>query len=148
MCSFIISVVYIYVLSYLVWRGLLCFIIFLKHMECICRWKFISNKNQEKWSMPITKTQYVRLIWKDNQNVTFHELKSILKKGYNWLHICGAMLVFSVLVLREVRENSWNLSKFLLLLENRIIKIHAVFFIVLSMLLVSCGMWFTMPRNV
>ncbi len=44
--------------------------------------------------MPITKTQHVQLFWKSNQNATFHELKSTLKIGYNWLHICGVMLVF------------------------------------------------------
>ncbi len=31
--------------------------------------------------MPKTKTQRVQLFYKDNQNVTFHELKSTLKKG-------------------------------------------------------------------
>ncbi len=38
----------IYVVSYLVWRGLLCSIIFHTHMECICRWKFIKNKKTRK----------------------------------------------------------------------------------------------------
>ncbi len=32
--------------------------------------------------------------FKDNQNVTLHELKATLKRGYNWLHICGVMPVF------------------------------------------------------
>ncbi len=40
--------------------------------------------------MPITKTKHVQH--------TFDELKSTLKIGYNWLHICGIMLVFFVLV--------------------------------------------------
>ncbi len=56
----------------LVWRDLLCFIIFHSHVECICRWKFIKNKKREKWNMPITKTNQVQLFWKDNQNLTFH----------------------------------------------------------------------------
>ncbi len=43
MCSYIISVIYIYIVLYLVWRGLFCFIIFHTPMECICRWKFIKN---------------------------------------------------------------------------------------------------------
>ncbi len=38
----------IYVVSYLVRKGLLCLIIFHTHMECICRWKFIKNKKREK----------------------------------------------------------------------------------------------------
>ncbi len=49
----------IYVVSYLVWRSLLCSIIFHPHMECICRWKFIKNKKREKWNMPITKINHV-----------------------------------------------------------------------------------------
>ncbi len=53
-------------------------------------------KKQEKWSMPITRTKHVHLFWKDKQNVTFHELISTLKIGYNWLNICGVMLDFSV----------------------------------------------------
>ncbi len=58
MCSYIISFVYIWrIISCL--KGLLCFIIFHKHMECICHWQFIKNKKQEKWSMPITKTKHV-----------------------------------------------------------------------------------------
>ncbi len=40
---------------------------------------------------------------------------------------------FSVFVLREVRENSLNVSTFLLQWKNLIIKIHAAFFVVLSM---------------
>ncbi len=44
--------------------------------------------------MPITTTKQVQLFWKDDQNLTFHELKSTLKKGYNRLHVCGAMLIF------------------------------------------------------
>ncbi len=48
-------------------------------MECICRLKFIKNK----------KTGQMKHAYnKDNQNVTFHELKSTLKIGYNWSHIC------------------------------------------------------------
>ncbi len=34
------------------------------------------------------------IILKDNQHVTFHELKSTLKIGYNWLHICRVMLIY------------------------------------------------------
>ncbi len=30
----------------------------------------------------------------NDQKVTFHELKSTLKKGYNWLHIWGVMIIF------------------------------------------------------
>ncbi len=68
--------------------------------------------------MPITKTKHVQLFWNDSQQVTFHELKWHLQLGYNWLHIWGVMIVLSVLVLRKVRENWWNLSTFSLLLEK------------------------------
>ncbi len=34
------------------------------------------------------------IILKDYQNVKFHEPKLTLKIGYNWLHICGVMIVF------------------------------------------------------
>ncbi len=44
--------------------------------------------------MHLTKVKRVQLFWNDNQNVTFHELKSTLKIGYNWLDIFGFMLVF------------------------------------------------------
>ncbi len=44
--------------------------------------------------MPITKTSDVQLFEKDNQNVTFYELKEALKIGCYWLYICGVMLVF------------------------------------------------------
>ncbi len=57
--------------------------------------------------MPITKTIQVQLFRKDSQNVTFHELKSTLKIGNNWLHICGVMLVFLVLVQRE-RQSAYH----------------------------------------
>ncbi len=40
------------------------------------------------------KTKHVRLFRRDNQNVTLYELIPILKLGYNWLLICGVMLVF------------------------------------------------------
>ncbi len=46
---------YIYVLSYLVWKDLLCLVIFHTRMECISRWKFMKNKKRETWSMHITK---------------------------------------------------------------------------------------------
>ncbi len=39
---------YIHVISYLVWRSLLCFIIFHTHMKCTRRWKFIKNKKTRK----------------------------------------------------------------------------------------------------
>ncbi len=38
--------------------------------------------------------------------------------AYNWLHIWGVMNVFSVLTLREVRENACRLSTFLFLLDK------------------------------
>ncbi len=44
--------------------------------------------------MPTTKTKHVQVFLKDTKTVTFHQLKSTLKIGYNWLHICGVMLVF------------------------------------------------------
>ncbi len=50
-CVLIYYPSYIYVVSYLVWRGLLCFIILQTNMECICRWKFIKNKKLEKWGI-------------------------------------------------------------------------------------------------
>ncbi len=97
MCAYLTSVVYICRIIPIL-KGFTLYIIFLTHMECIHRWKFINNKKQEKWSLPITKTKHVQLLWEHNQNVTFNELKSSLKIGYNRLHICGVMPVFSVLV--------------------------------------------------
>ncbi len=44
--------------------------------------------------MLITKIKHVQLFGKDYRNGAFHKLKSILKEGLNWLHICGVMLVF------------------------------------------------------
>ncbi len=85
---------WLFVASYLVWKDILCFIIFHTKMECICRWKFIKNVKGKKWNIPITRTKQVQLFWNDNENVTFHELKSTLIICYYWLHICGVLLVF------------------------------------------------------
>ncbi len=52
------------------------------------------KKNGNKWSMPTIKTKNVQIFCEDNQKVAFHELKSILEKGFNWLHISGFMIVF------------------------------------------------------
>ncbi len=37
--------------------------------------------------MPIAKTKHFQLIWKNNQNVAFHEPETTLKISYNWLCI-------------------------------------------------------------
>ncbi len=47
-CVLIEYLSYVYVVSYLVWRDLLCFTIFHTHIKWICRWKFIKNKKTGK----------------------------------------------------------------------------------------------------
>ncbi len=64
MCSYKVSVGYIYVVSYLVWRGLLCSIIFHTHMKCICRWKFIKNKKTRKMKHAYNKDKARSIILK------------------------------------------------------------------------------------
>ncbi len=58
--------------------------------------------------MPITKTKHVQSFWKDKQKVTFHKLEYTLKKTFNLVAYIESYASFSVLVLREVRENSRN----------------------------------------
>ncbi len=97
MCSYVI-----YVVIYIVWRDLLCLIIFHTHMECIFHWKFIKYKKTRKLKHAYNKDTTHSII-----------LKSQPECDVSWTLI--------------------DLGTFSLLLEIRIIYIHAVFFIVLSM---------------
>ncbi len=76
-----------------------------------------------------------------------HELKQHLKLCFNWLHFCGVMIIFSVLVLRKVREYSEEKSTFALLLEKQNYKNqrrflyrfeHATFVLLLKSNIVTC----------
>ncbi len=70
-------------------------------------------KKQEKGSMPITKTKHVQLFWKDNQDVKFHEPKSTLKIGYNWLHICrGLCAVWQIMQRVHLQYRYQHTTKF------------------------------------
>ncbi len=131
MCSYIISAVHT-CRNISCLKGFTFFIIFHTHMNGTCCWKFIKNKKkQEKWSMSITRTKHVQLFWKDYQNVTFHELKSTLKKGYNWLHIWGVMVVFLFSAARGARKLMKPKHIFDSSGKTELLKFNTVFSIVL-----------------
>ncbi len=62
--------------------------------------------------------------FEDNQKVTFRELKSTPKIGYNWLQICGVILFFSLSAAGGARKLSS---------PGKLVKIRAVFLIVFCM---------------
>ncbi len=74
-----------------------------------------------------------QLCWRDDQNVTFHELKSTLEIGLNRLYTCEVMLVFLFKCCGKCAKTHETYAHFHFSWKNRIIKIHAVFFVVLSM---------------
>ncbi len=63
-CFLIYYLSYICVVSYIVWKDLLLFIIFHTHMECLCRWKFIKNKKTGKMKHAYNKDKTRSIILK------------------------------------------------------------------------------------
>ncbi len=70
---------------------------------------------------------------KVSEKVMFHELNWTLKIGYNWLHILAGMLGFLFQCCGRCAKTHETLAHFRFTWKNRILKIHAVFFIVLNM---------------
>ncbi len=82
--------------------------------------------------MHLRKTKHVQLFQKDDQNVSFHELEKTLTISYNWLHIWGVMLIFLFKYCLKCAKTNETEECFCFSLKNKIIKIHTVFFTVLS----------------
>ncbi len=69
--------------------------------------------------------------FEDNQKVTFRELKSTPKIGYNWLQICGVILFFSLSAAGGARKLMKRRQMFSS--PGKLVKIRAVFLIVFCM---------------
>ncbi len=92
MCSYIISVVYICrIVSCVKGLSLLYPHPYGMHMSLKFFLEIINAKHE---ACPKKDKTCSIILKKDYLNVTFHKLKSTLKNGYNWLHICGVMVVF------------------------------------------------------
>ncbi len=59
---FLPNICRIHVVSYLVWKSSLCFIIFHTKMKCICRWKLITNKKTGQMRYAYNKDSTILII--------------------------------------------------------------------------------------